>query len=201
MNFLGVDTSGDYLTVIACKKGKSEVRYLKDCTRAHSVRLMEEIDGVLSALQMKPAECDFFAVVTGPGSFTGIRIGISTIKGLCLATGKPALAVTSFDALAYAERDEKLLPVIDAGHGYTYLAGYENRTLTIPPQYCSNEQAAQFVKAGYRMIDSNSADPAKGFLEAVRAKYQEAGEAGELAALYLRKSSAEENANKKESLQ
>ena len=201
MNFLGLDTSGDYLNVIACKNDECVVRYDKDCIRSHSVRLMEEVDASLSALQMKPTECDFFAVVVGPGSFTGIRIGISTVKGLCLATGKPALQVTSFDVLAYAEREEKLLAVIDAGHGYTYLAGYENRTVTIPPQYCSNEQAELYVQAGYRMIDCNRSDPAKGFLEAVRAKYNEAGDSGALAALYLRKSSAEENANKKESLQ
>ena len=194
MNFLGLDTSGDYLTVIACKNGKSEVRYIKDCTRSHSVRLMEEIDGVLSSLQMKPAECDFFAVVTGPGSFTGIRIGISTIKGLCLSTNKPALAVTSFDVLAYADRDEKLLPVVDAGHGYYYLAGYENRKITIPPRYCSKEEAEQYIKAGYRLIDCNTAHPAEGFMEAVKANYQTAASSSELAALYLRKSSAEENA-------
>ena len=198
MNFLGVDTSGDYLTVIACKGEKSEVRYFKDCTRSHSVRLMEEIDKALSALSMKPQECDFFAVVVGPGSFTGIRIGISTIKGLCLATGKPALAVTSFDTLAYAVNEEKLLSVIDAGHGYSYVAGYENRTVVILPQYCSNEQAQEYERAGYTKIDGGNADHAKGFLEAVRANYDKAG-AGELSALYLRRSSAEENAKKKES--
>lgn len=194
MNFLGLDTSGDYLTVIACKNGKSVVRYIKDCTRSHSVRLMEEVDGALSAVQLKPTDCDFFAVVTGPGSFTGIRIGISTVKGLCLSTGKPALAVTSFDALAYAERDEKLLPVVDAGHGYYYLAGYENRTLTVSPRYCSRQDAEEYIKAGYRLIDCNTSDPAKGFFEAVKAKHGEAAGASKLAALYLRKSSAEENA-------
>ena len=196
MNFLGVDTSGNYLSVIACKNDRSEVRYFKDCTRSHSVRLMEEVDRALSALAMKPADCDFFASVTGPGSFTGIRIGISTVKGLSLATGKPALAVTSFDVLAYAERDEKLLTVIDAGHGCVYMAGYENRVLTIQPTYCTREQAEEYVKKGYRMVDSNSADPAKGFLEAVKANYKRAAGANELTALYLRKSSAEENANR-----
>ena len=196
MNFLGVDTSGDYLSVVACKENECVVRYDKNCTRSHSVRLMEEVDAALSALQMKPTECDFFAVVTGPGSFTGIRIGISTVKGLCLATGKKALAVTSFDVLSYAEKDEKLLPVVDAGHGYVYLAGYQNHNLAIAPQYASKEQAEEYCKAGYRQIDCNTSDPAKGFLEAVRAKYDEAAPANELTALYLRKSSAEENLKK-----
>ena len=128
MNFLGVDTSSEYLTVIACKGDKSETRFYKDCLRNHSVRLMEEIDSAFLALDMKPSDCDFFAAVTGAGSFTGIRIGISTIKGLCLATGKPALPVTSFEVLAYAEKDEKLLATIDAGHGYLYAAGYEGKS-------------------------------------------------------------------------
>ena len=196
MNFLSVDTSGEYLSVIACKENNYVTRFFKDCARSQSVRLMDEIDAALSALQLKPTECDFFAVVTGPGSFTGIRIGISTIKGLCLATDKSALAVTSFDVLAYAEKDEKLLPVIDAGHGYVYLAGYENRKIVIPPQYCSLSQAEEYRKAGYRLIDCHTADPCKGFLEAVKANYKEAAQANLLSALYLRKSSAEENLKK-----
>ena len=196
MNFLGVDTSSEYLTVIACKGDKSETRFYNDCLRNHSVRLMEEIDSAFNALNMKPSNCDFFAAVTGPGSFTGIRIGISTVKGLCLATDKPALAVTSFEVLAYAEKDEKLLATIDAGHGYLYAAGYEGRKLTIPPAYCSKEEAEALVKQGYRPIDWKSVDPAKGFFEAVKANYLNARPAQELAALYLRKSSAEENLKK-----
>lgn len=196
MNFLGVDTSSEYLTVVACKGERQETRFFQDCLRSHSVRLMEEIDSAFLALNMKPADCDFFAAVTGAGSFTGIRIGISTVKGLCLATGKPALPVTSFDVLAYAESEEKLLATVDAGHGYLYVAGYENRKLIIPPAYRSKEEAEELVKQGYRLIDWKSVDPAKGFFEAVKANYQNTIAAEELSALYLRKSSAEENLKK-----
>lgn len=196
MNFLGVDTSSEYLTVAACKGDKYETRFLTDCLRNHSVRLMAEIDSVLSALDMKPADCDFFAAVVGAGSFTGIKIGISTVKGLCLATGKPALPVTSFEVLAYAEKEPKLLATVDAGHGYLYAAGYENRKLTIPPAYCSKEEAEELVNRGYRPIDWKSVDPAKGFFEAVKANSKKTVAAEELSALYLRKSSAEENLKK-----
>lgn len=193
MNFLGVDTSAEYLTVIACKGDKCETRLVRDCARAHSVRLMQEIDGALSALQMQPADCDFFAVVVGAGSFTGIRIGISCIKGLCFATGKPALAITSFDTLAYAEREQKLLCTVDAGHGCVYAAGYEGGKVTIPPAYCTKEEIEKWIKAGYRWVDSSAVDPAKGFLEAIRANAKNTCSAESLSALYLRKSSAEEN--------
>ena len=196
MNFLGVDTSSEYLTVVACKGERKETRFFKDCLRNHSVRLMDEIDSALNALDLKPADCDFCAAVTGPGSFTGIRIGISTIKGLCLGTGKPALGVTSFDVLAYAEKDEKLLATVDAGHGYLYAAGYEGRKLTISPAYCSGEDAEELVKKGYRLIDWKSVDPAEGFFEAVKANFKNVRPCEELAALYLRKSSAEENLKK-----
>lgn len=196
MNFLGVDTSSEYLTVVACKGEKQVTRFYKDCLRNHSVRLMEEIDSAFLTLDMKPADCDFFAAVVGAGSFTGIRIGISTVKGLCLATGKPALPVTSFEVLAYAEKEQKLLAAIDAGHGYLYAAGYENRKLVIPPAYRSKEEAEKLIKQGYRLIDWKSVDPAKGFFEAVKANSQKTVAAEELSALYLRKSSAEENLKK-----
>ena len=196
MNFLGVDTSSEYLTVVARKGEKCETRFIKDCLRAHSVRLMDEIDSVFSALDMKPSECDFFAAVVGPGSFTGIRIGISTVKGLCLATGSPALSVTSFETLAYAEKEKRLLCTVDAGHGFVYAAGYDCRKPTISPAYLSEEEAEKIVKTGYRRIDWKSCDPAKGYLEAIEANYKKATAAENLSALYLRKSSAEENLKK-----
>ena len=95
----------------------------------HSVLLMEKIDEAFEKLQMTAKDCDFFASVIGAGSFTGIRIGISAIKGFCLATGKPSLAVTSFDTLAYNAIDgagkEKILCLVNALHGYYYACGYE----------------------------------------------------------------------------
>lgn len=196
MNFLGVDTSSEYLAVVARKGDKSETRFLTDCARSHSVRLMSEIDSALSALDMKPSDCDFFAAVVGAGSFTGIRIGVSCIKGLCLATGKPALPVTSFDVLAYAENEEKLLAVVDAGHGFYYAAGYEKRKLTVPPAYLSREEAEAYVEEGYRKIDRRSVDPVKGLTEAILSNADKTVKAENLSALYLRKSSAEENLKK-----
>ena len=91
MNYLAIDTSGEYLTVIAKHGERTERVFRPDCLAKHSVVLMDEIDGVLSRAQLTAAECDFFAVLVGPGALAGIRIGISTVKCLACASGKPLL--------------------------------------------------------------------------------------------------------------
>ena len=90
-NFIALDTSCEYLTVIARKDEKTRIIFEENCAMQHSVRLMDAIEEAAGAVGLAPAECDFFCAAVGPGSFTGIRIGISAVKGLCAATGKPAL--------------------------------------------------------------------------------------------------------------
>lgn len=123
-NFLAVDTSSRYLTVLAQKGDKVVLRHIPDCAMKHSVILMDEIDAAFSEAGLTPAECDFFAAVTGPGSFTGIRIGIATVKGFALATGKPVVSVTAFDLIAYNVTDENFHAVIDAGRAHYYVCSY-----------------------------------------------------------------------------
>ena len=81
MNFLAIDTANEYLTVIASKAGKAKVLFEPQCGMQHSVRLMGAVEEALAGADLPLGECDFFAAVTGPGSFTGIRIGISAAKG------------------------------------------------------------------------------------------------------------------------
>lgn len=67
----------------------------------HSERLMTEIDHLLKQSGLEIADMDVFAIATGPGSFTGLRIGLSTVKGFSYATGKPVVAVPTLEALAW----------------------------------------------------------------------------------------------------
>jgi len=67
----------------------------------HSERLMTEVDHVLKQACMSISEIDVFGIAIGPGSFTGLRIGLSTVKGLSYATGKPIVSVPSLEALAW----------------------------------------------------------------------------------------------------
>ena len=98
------------MTVLAAKEGQTFFSHTPDCAMRHSVRLMGAIDGVLKEAKLSLDECDFFSAVVGAGSFTGIRIGIATAKGFCLAEGKPSLPVTSFDVAAYNALDGERAP-------------------------------------------------------------------------------------------
>lgn len=193
-NFLAIDTSSRYLTVLAEKDGREAFRYLPDCAMRHSVILMDEIDKALKEIGLSPAECDFFAAVTGPGSFTGIRIGISAAKGFALATGKPLVSVTSFDLIAYNVTDENFYVVIDAAHGCYYVCGYGKDGDIISPPCRMRESEVISLGANLYGFENlklpryNIRDAGKCLYNAV--KY--GGKRGEMRALYVRKPQAEE---------
>lgn len=198
-NFLAIDTSSRYLTVLAKKGEKVVLRHLSECAMQHSVILMDEIDRALTEANLTVNECDYFAAVTGPGSFTGIRIGVSAIKGFALAADKPVKAVTAFDLIAYNVNSGKFHVIIDAAHAHYYVCGYENGKVILPPCYLPEEE----VKAlgtlygfedlpfeNYKRLDIKNC-----LLNAC----ERAPLSKELHALYVRKSQAEENfdANKR----
>lgn len=134
-DFLAVDTSSRYLTVAAKKGDKLIIRHLNDCAMQHSVILMDEIGKALDQAGLTCAECDFFGAVTGPGSFTGIRIGISAIKGLAVGAGKPVRGITSFELLAYNVKSDDFCVVIDAAHSHFYVQRFGKNAFA--PAYLS----------------------------------------------------------------
>jgi tRNA threonylcarbamoyladenosine biosynthesis protein TsaB len=93
----------------------------------HSERLMSVIDHVLHQSEMDLESIDAFAVAIGPGSFTGLRIGLSTAKGLSYATGKPIVAVPTLEAFAYnfPYCSHPLCLMLDARKGEVYAAVFK----------------------------------------------------------------------------
>ena len=203
-NFLAIDTSCNYLTVLAVKDGQTFSKFLPDCSMRHSVKLMETVDAVLKEAEMRLQDFDFFAAVVGAGSFTGIRIAISAVKGFCLATGKPSLSVTSFDVAAYNAVDEgKILCLVDALHDCYYACGYEKGKISLQPAFLEEAEVLRLAQEGYALTACSPmpiqdkakltlADPVLGLKNAACA-LTEQGKFGELTALYVRKSSAELN--------
>lgn len=193
-NYLAIDTSSRYLTVLAKKGSKRTLRHIADCAMKHSTILMDEIDGALKEINLTPAECGFFAAVTGPGSFTGIRIGVACVKGFALATGKPLLGVTTFDEIAYNVEGDNFYTVIDAAHGCYYVKGYG--ACECEPRYISGEtlQNLNFPKYGFELLNLKNYTriPIENCLENAVAKRFDKGLDRDVSALYVRKSQAEE---------
>jgi tRNA threonylcarbamoyladenosine biosynthesis protein TsaB len=97
---------------------------------SHSARLLRSVDHILRANSLKIEDIAGFAVAAGPGSFTGIRIGLSTIKAFAFASGKPVAPVSTLAALALKLKDSGsrlISPFLDAKKGEIYAALFEFR--------------------------------------------------------------------------
>jgi tRNA threonylcarbamoyladenosine biosynthesis protein TsaB len=93
----------------------------------HSRRLVTGIDFLLAQLGLAPAAVEGYAVTTGPGSFTGLRVGLSTVQGLALASGRPCFGVSALDVLAarIAGEAPRLAAVMDAYRGEVFAALFD----------------------------------------------------------------------------
>lgn len=95
-----LESSTDTLSVALCRNGKVAAAREKAATRDHAALLLTFVDEVMRDSGLRPAGVDAVAVSKGPGSYTGLRIGVSSAKGLCYALDKPLIAVNPLQALA-----------------------------------------------------------------------------------------------------
>ncbi len=127
MKILAVDTASRTGSVAVLEDETILAEILVTSAQTHAKRLMSAIDSVLQMAGSGLSELNGFAVTCGPGSFTGLRIGISTVKGLALATGKPVTPVSTLDALAHQFPlfPDLICPLVDARKGEVYTALYK----------------------------------------------------------------------------
>ena len=127
MNILAIDTSALTATaaVLADEKLLGEISITTKLT--HSQTIMPMIDELLKKVSMDITDIDLFACSNGPGSFTGLRIGIGTIKGLAYGLNKPVCGVSTLEAQAHniAPCDYLICPIMDARRGQVYNALYK----------------------------------------------------------------------------
>jgi tRNA threonylcarbamoyladenosine biosynthesis protein TsaB len=133
MRVLAVETSSLAGGVALLDGPRLVAEYLLDVSVTHSERLMSAIDRVLADARWTPRELTGLAVAVGPGSFTGLRIAVSTVKGLALALGLPIAAVPTLDAMAAAVPWAALpvCPVLDARKREVYASLYRWDGLTM----------------------------------------------------------------------
>ena len=201
MKYLAFDTSATRLTV-AVGGNKKVAKGVEECFHSHSVVLMPEIENCLMLAETDLKDIDVFACSVGPGSFTGIRIGVSTAKAFAYALSKKVLGVTSFESLAYNIVDKvKKLTVIDARHDNFYVCGFdENNSVIVEPCFKTKQEIidlyGDFLIVSDVEIDDLNAkkgDMIDGFVKAVEAKLSLASDNREsVVPLYVKKSQAEE---------
>lgn len=123
MKILAIDTSGSACSAALYADGKLLGETVMNSALTHSETVMPAVEAVLERENMMPSDIDLFAVVAGPGSFTGVRIGVCAAKALCQATGKQCARIDALEALAYGCAFEGYIcPILDARRGQVYTA-------------------------------------------------------------------------------
>lgn len=126
MRILGIESSSLVASVAVVTDDILTAEYTVNNKKTHSQTLLPMIDGMMKLLELEPEELDAIAVSGGPGSFTGLRIGSATAKGLGLALGKPLIHVPTVDAMAYNlyGTDALICPIMDARRNQVYTGLY-----------------------------------------------------------------------------
>ena len=126
MKVLAIDSSGLTATVAVVEDEQTTAEYTTNYKKTHSQTLLPMIDEMVKMVDMDLASIDAIAVAGGPGSFTGLRIGSATAKGLGLALGKPLVHVPTVDAMAYSMYgcEDLICPIMDARRKQVYTGIY-----------------------------------------------------------------------------
>lgn len=133
MKILALDSSGLVASAAVVEDDILLAEYTVNYKKTHSQTLLPMLDQVRGMLELDLSTVDAIAVASGPGSFTGLRIGSATAKGLGLALDKPLVEVPTLEGLAYnlCGTDRLVCPLMDARRGQVYTGVYE----TVPGEY------------------------------------------------------------------
>lgn len=126
MKILAVDTSSNVATVAVAEDNVLLGEYILNHKKTHSQKIMVMIDELLRDLELTVNDIDLFAVSNGPGSFTGLRIGVATMKALAHSVNKPIVGVSPLAAMAYnlPYAEHIIVPIMDARQNRIYTATY-----------------------------------------------------------------------------
>ena len=131
MLVLGVDASLPLLSVALLRDGALIGAVALEGKDSRNEKLLPAVDWLLGESSVERGAIDLFAVTRGPGSFTGVRIGLATVQGMALALGKPVCAMSTHEAIAsagtpLAEARGQMVVADDAGRGEFYVSRFEH---------------------------------------------------------------------------
>lgn len=129
MRILAVDSSSITASVAVTEDEKVIAEFFMNAGLTHSQTLAPMIDAVLKSSNTDPKDIDLYAVTSGPGSFTGLRIGAATVKAMAFANNKPCVGISSLEALAYNSfaKSGLICACMDARCDQVYTALFESK--------------------------------------------------------------------------
>lgn len=125
MKILSIDTSSKNAIVVITENEEKMIELNNEEEKTHSQKLMPMIDEAFQKSNLSLNDIDLIVCCLGPGSFTGVRIGIATAKAFADSKNIPVVGVNSLEVLAYSLEEGKICAFIDAGHGNAYVGYYE----------------------------------------------------------------------------
>ncbi len=122
VHVLAIDTATNSGGAALCRNGEVIASLMVKAPLQYAETILHLVDFLLEQHQLKLEEMDCFAVTNGPGSFTGLRIGIATVKGFCQGLNKPAVGISTLESLAYrfCWAHSRVAPMIDARRNQIY---------------------------------------------------------------------------------
>lgn len=153
MLILAIDTSGRRGSVALCRGDAHSFEALQLSAidgGTYSARLIPLISEILEQHEITMTDLEGFAIVSGPGSFTGLRVGLATVKGLCEVLHRPLATVSMLEAIAimHGEDGQTVTAVLDAGRGEIYVGDYQ----------VSAQGAAPIREYITKLVDFDAAD-------------------------------------------
>jgi len=173
---LALDTTTSSGSCALARDGRVVCEQVNDDPNAHAEHLPAELMSLLERAGVQLADIDVFAVATGPGSFTGLRIGIATMQALAFAEGKPLVGISGFDALARIAGPGPVATWVGAWRGEVFAALYEDGREVDPPIVGRPEVLLEALRARPTLFIG---DGAREHAETIRATLGEASRIAE----------------------
>lgn len=189
MNYLAIDTSTARIVLAASYKGKSYFALSDADAKLHNAAFLPLVEKLLDEAGARLCDMDFFAAVTGPGSFTGIRIGLASMNAMAQALGKKVVEMTALEVGLWGCGFDKALGLIDCKHGNYYAIARDGGSDEYLELNISDfEKYSTFERVYITETNANA------MLELALKKAENNEYCSSARAFYLKKSSAEREA-------
>ncbi len=159
MTILAIDTTSEFGSLALRSDGRTLTEVALPSSSGYGHLILPAIEKLLNEANRQLSDIDCFAAASGPGSFTGVRVGLGTTKGLAEAMGKPAIAISNLRALASFGKKRLRGVMLDARRGDVYAAIYNEKLKLVSPEVVAKpadwkagpgRQAEEFVSQNRR---------------------------------------------------